>query len=58
MATKKFIIEVEEGYTLCSNCPIECDGKCVIDKFEETGLDCDILDLATMKITEMKDESK
>lgn len=51
MATKKFIIEVEEGKTIsCEKCPFSmpfgmCNGSPV-------PLNCLKLDLATMKITE------
>ena len=48
MATKKFVIEVEEGATNCSKCPFaNCCSKCTID--------CNYVDLATMKIKEMED---
>lgn len=52
MATKKFIIEVEEGYTPCidGECPIygcyDCDS---------TVVNCNKYNLATMKITEMEE---
>lgn len=56
MATKKFIIEVEEGDTRCKDCPLNM-GYCY-----ETQLFLDIrcvkFNLATMKITEMENESK
>lgn len=58
MATKKFIIEVEEGNTPC------IDGECPIyGSFYgcygcPTDINCDKYNLATMKIKEMEDESK
>lgn len=52
MATKKFIIEVEEGQVRdCYNCPfnsLNCD--------KYNLLDCDKLNLATMKISEYEDK--
>ena len=48
MATKKFIIEVEEGKTKCGECPIYI--KCYRANLSE--LDCNKYNLATMKITE------
>lgn len=54
MATKKFIIEVEEGRTECVNCPIDgwCCGK-AIDMFK-----CCEFNLATMKIKEYETEGQ
>ena len=55
MATKKFLIEVEEGRTACNECPFHivyppmCNGA-------PNGLDCGMTNLATMKITEIKEE--
>ena len=55
MATKKFIIEVEEGVTECSSkCPFHinflpmCNGA-------PNGLNCSSVDLATMKIKELEE---
>lgn len=50
MATKKFIIEVEEGSTLCANCPFDAE------RCHRVGDDipCETHNLATMKITEME----
>ena len=49
MATKKFIIEVEEGRVECENCPF--DGcKCSHEPINT--LDCNKYNLTTMKITE------
>lgn len=44
MATKKFIIEVEEGFTICPKCPMSGIGCQYID--------CHKYNLATMKIKE------
>ena len=44
MATKKFIIEVEEGETRCPKCPMSGIGCQYID--------CHKYDLATMKVKE------
>ena len=53
MATKKFIIEVEEGETRCNEfCPVVgCEG--CIGGFEP--LCCDEYNLATMRIKELKE---
>ena len=56
MATKKFIIEVEEGQTHCDDCPIEIAGHCSRFKISRLGLDCDEFNLATMKIKEYEKE--
>ena len=53
MATKKFLIEVEEGMTKCNDCPFDYI-KCARENLDE--LDCTNFNLATMKITEMKEE--
>ena len=52
MATKKFIIEVEEGRVECENCPFDgcrCGGEL------SSVLDCDKYNLATMKIKEYEE---
>ena len=55
MATKKFLIEVEEGITECKNCPFneapDCNGTNWIERF----IGCSKYDFATMKITEHQD---
>ena len=54
MATKKFIIEVEEGYTSCE------DGKCPIYgcyDCNQMAINCDHYNLATMKIKECESDS-
>ena len=54
MATKKFIIEVEEGKTKCDWCPLQTTiGNCCGGIGE---LDCFAYNFATMKITEMEEE--
>lgn len=53
MATKKFIIEVEEGITGCNSCPFD-HIKCGIENIEL--LDCAVINLATMKIKEYEDK--
>lgn len=57
MATKKFIIEVEEGETCCDNCPMECQGYCPSTTMGVLGR-CDELNLATMKIMECNEPIK
>lgn len=53
MATKKFIIEVEEEKTGCSECPFDYM-KCVRESLDD--LDCCEYDLTTMKIKEYEDK--
>lgn len=52
MATKKFILEVEEGRTMCHKCPFQ-----TIDCTEEiyNVLDCGNYNLATMRIKELEE---
>ena len=52
MATKKFLIEVEEGNTRCDKCPFDYM-KCARESLDE--LDCNSINLATMKIKELED---
>lgn len=60
MATKKFIIEVEEGTTKCNECPIYgskyCKSGAKIDDFKSE-INCYTHNLATMKIKEYDKES-
>lgn len=49
MATKKFIIEVEEGKTMCHKCPFQTVN-CTEEIYDV--LDCGKYNLATMKIKE------
>lgn len=49
MATKKFIIEVEEGRGDCENCPFDGYG-CAVEPM--LSFDCKKYNLATMKIKE------
>ena len=54
MATKKFIIEVEEGRVECENCPFDgckCNAGVIINT-----LDCNKYNLATLKIREYEDK--
>lgn len=57
MATKKFIIEVEEGDTSCRECPIiaDCDepGMCGCTRL----VNCCDYNLATIKIKEYEDKN-
>jgi hypothetical protein len=57
MATKRFLIEVEEGVSQCSTCPLDkMDGRChyVLEiLFNST---CQHLNLATMKIKEYEED--
>ena len=55
MATKKFIIEVEEGVTInCADCPLDYI-KCARTCFDV--IDCDVINLATMKIKELEENN-
>lgn len=49
MATKKFVIEVEERPTNCSQCPFE-------NRHGKFKIDCDKYNLTTMKIKEYEDK--
>lgn len=57
MAAKKFIIKVDEGMTDCVNCPMECYGYCPSAQLDKMGLDCNVLNLATIKIRNYDKES-
>lgn len=52
MATKKFIIEVEEGYTVCQKCPMK---DCRVTTEIGGPINCDQYNLATMKIKELEE---
>ena len=56
MATKKFLIEVEEGITECKSCPFneapDCNGTNWIERF----INCSRHDLATITIYKMEDK--
>ena len=55
MATKKFIIEVEEGCTFCDDCPIKFNTHCSKSKIEGgLSLDCNKYDLSMMTIKELE----
>lgn len=57
MATKKFLIEVEEGRTKCGECPIAINMvNCLRYEFSHRGLDCEDYNLATIKIKEYEDK--
>lgn len=53
MATKKFIIEVEEGYTDCGKCPMK---DCRVTPEAGGPINCNHYNLATMKIRELEEE--
>ena len=59
MATKKFIIEVEEGDTECNKCPLLLIRDCteVGRMFIPKGATCHHLNLATMKIKELEENN-
>ena len=55
----KFILEVQEGKTNCSDCPFACHDcygstSCGDTIFDE--IDCSKFDLTTIKIVKIKDE--
>lgn len=50
--TKKFIIEVEEGETMCDDCPLAYDGGCPNISINEIGFNCDNINFATITIKE------
>ena len=55
MATKKFIIEVDEGYTNCEKCPLvnlEGFGECWVTDLVQ----CNEYNLATIKIKEYEED--
>ena len=55
IATKKFIIEAEEGCTKCTECPFdEC--RCFELGYVDAEMDCGKYNLATMKIKSMEEE--
>lgn len=62
MATKKFIIEMEEGNTLCGDCLLREVKDCIVAArlFIPAHNTCWNLNLATIKIKELEetDESK
>lgn len=61
MATKKFIIEVEEGTTKCNKCPLYgskyCKSGAKIDDFKSE-INCYTHNLATLKIKEYEDNTR
>lgn len=58
MATKRFIIEVEEGDTECKKCPLFLISECIEVRriFIPKGATCQHLDLTTMKIKKLEEE--
>ena len=52
MATKKFIIEVEEGWIKCSECPFR-EADCTGEIYNV--LDCSRYNLSTIKIKELEE---
>ena len=51
MATKRFIIEIEDGYTTCNKeCPFNFHGNCYTPGFIEKLMDCDSLNMSSIKI--------
>lgn len=59
MATKRFIVEVEEGCTFCDDCPIRIrfNIHCFMSKIEGgLSLNCNKYNLTTMKIKELEEE--
>ena len=55
MATKKFIIEVEEGHTLCDECPFNGRETCCYPYLLDKVMGCEKYNLATMKIKELEE---
>ena len=56
MATKKFLIEVEEGISKCSTCPLgKMDVGCYYLLEILFNSTCNHLNLATMKIRELEE---
>ena len=58
MATRKFIIEVEEGITECKKCPFNEAPDCNGTNWIERAIGCTNYDLATMKIKELDESLK
>lgn len=54
MATKKFIIEVEEGWTVCDICPFDAEQCAKLEAIDNI-MDCATHNLATMKIKEYEE---
>lgn len=57
MATRKFIIEVEEGNTKCDDCPYEYKETCNYPYKLYRVMSCENYNLATMKIKEYEDKN-
>lgn len=60
MATKKFVIEVDEGESNCRECPFYLISDCVkvVKMLIPKGAVCWELNLATMKIKELEKENE
>lgn len=54
MGTKRFIIEVEEGRTLCDKCPFNGRETCCYPYLLDKVMGCEKYNLATMKVKEFK----
>lgn len=54
MTIRRLIIEVEEGYTRCANCPFD-EYRCFEFDYIHAEMDCSVVNLATMKIKEMEE---
>lgn len=57
MATKKFLIEVEEGMTLCKDCPYKIENAACNCPFRMKVSQCRKYNLATMKIKEYEEDN-
>lgn len=56
MTTRKFVIEVEEGVSKCSDCPLDrMDGVCHYPLEIMFNTTCNQINLATIKIKEYDD---
>lgn len=58
MATKKFIIEMEEGESNCIDCPLHLADNCmkIVKMFIPKEMTCWHLNLDTIKIKEYEDK--
>jgi hypothetical protein len=56
MATKRYLVEVEEGNTLCDECPYEYRETCCYPYRLYRVMSCGEHNLATMKIKELEEE--
>ena len=51
----KFILEVEEGITLCEHCPFADSEICDSDIWSDEGFDCKTYNLSTIEIKQIED---